>query len=326
MKKILKGKIFKNSLKILISLGFVAWLIFKIKWNEVLFYLGQVNYWQIALYLAIVVSGIFISAFKWRMLAKFKGIHRPFSDFFKYYLTGTFINNFMPGFLGGDTYRSYEIGKKEGKFAQAASSVMMDRITGLVGATVLALIFSLINMKTVMGNKVLLVANVLIFISFIFDLFLAKIKSIPAIKNQAKRFLPEKITEFFHELGLYSSDHGILVKSVMMGGVFSIVGMALANYVLLLAFGVHIGIINYLSVIFIITIVSSIPISINNIGLKEWAFVTFFGIFGVNSAAVTAVSIVSRFLQMFISFAALPMYLKTKKDREVIEEKGLEEI
>jgi len=116
------------------------------------------------------------------------------------------------------------------------------------------------------------------------------------------------------------------VKSVMMGGIFSIVGMALANYVLLLAFGVHIGIINYLSVIFIITIVSSIPISINNIGLKEWAFVTFFGIFGVNSAAVTAVSIVSRFLQMFISFAALPMYLKTKKDREVIEEKGLEEI
>jgi len=260
------------------------------------------------------------------MLAKFKGIHRPFSDFFKYYLTGTFINNFMPGFLGGDTYRSYEIGKKEGKFAQAASSVMMDRITGLVGATVLALIFSLINMKTVMGNKVLLVANVLIFISLIFDLFLTKIKSIPAIKNQAKRFLPEKITEFFHELGLYSSDHGILVKSVMMGGIFSIVGMALANYVLLLAFGVHIGIINYLSVIFIITIVSSIPISINNIGLKEWAFVTFFGIFGVNSAAVTAVSIVSRFLQMFISFAALPMYLKTKKDREVIEEKGLEEI
>ena len=321
MKKIIKTKLFKTILKLSVSLIFIAWLIFKIKWNEVLFYLAQVNYWQIVLYMIIVILGIVISAYKWRMLAQFKGIHLPFGDFFKYYLTGTFINNFMPGFLGGDAYRAYEIGKKEKKYAQAASSVMMDRITGLVGATILVLIFSLINFKAVTENKALLVANGLIFLSFIFDLSLAKIRDIDWIKSYAKKMLPKNVVEFFNELGLYSSDHGILVKSIATGGLFSMIGMALANYVLLMAFGVHIGIVNYLSVIFIITIVSSIPISINNIGLKEWAFVTFFGIFGVNSAAVTAVSIVSRFLQMFISFVAFPMYLKTKKDRKMIEEK-----
>jgi hypothetical protein len=90
--------------------------------------------------------------------------------------------------------------------------------------------------------------------------------------------------------------------------------MALANFVLLKALGVQIGFLNYLSVIFLIAIVSSIPITINNIGLKEWAYVTFFGFFGVSSSLIVIAAILGRFLQMLLSFVAFPMYLKTKKD------------
>jgi hypothetical protein len=69
-----------------------------------------------------------------------------------------------------------------------------------------------------------------------------------------------------------------------------------------------------MSVIFLISIISALPISINNIGLKEWAYITFFGIFGLSSGAVIAVSIISRFIQMAVSFTAMPIYLKSKKD------------
>lgn len=318
MRRIARSKTFKLAIKTLVSAVFIAWLIFKVNWGEVAFYLGQVSYPMLAIYLAVVVLGILVSSIKWKMLAEFKGIRRPLWDFFKFYLTGTFINNFMPGFLGGDAYKAYEIGRENGQYAQSASSVMMDRITGLVGATILALLFGLLNIRTILASKVLLLFFCLIIASLAFDILLAKVRNMPFVKKQGKKLLPKKIVDFFYELGLYSADHGILAKSIAMGGLFSIVGMAAANYILLSAFGVRIGLVDYLSVVFIITIVSSVPISINNIGLKEWAFVTFFGIFGVNAAAVTAVSIVSRFLQMLLSFFALPIYLKTKKDRKKI--------
>jgi predicted SPOUT superfamily RNA methylase MTH1 len=47
--------------------------------------------------------------------------------------------------------------------------------------------------------------------------------------------------------------------------------------------------------------------------VKEWAYVTFFGFFGVSAAVVITVAILSRFLQMLLSFFALPVYLRNKK-------------
>jgi uncharacterized membrane protein YbhN (UPF0104 family) len=100
--------------------------------------------------------------------------------------------------------------------------------------------------------------------------------------------------------------------------VFALLGVAAANYVLFWSLGVKISLLDYLSVIFLISIVSAIPVSINNIGIKEWAYVTFFGFFGVNSAVVIAIAIISRFLQMLFSFFALPIYIKNKIERNPI--------
>jgi uncharacterized membrane protein YbhN (UPF0104 family) len=99
----------------------------------------------------------------------------------------------------------------------------------------------------------------------------------------------------------------------MYSFIFSLVGIGILNYVLFLALGINITILNFLSVVFLISIISALPISINNIGLKEWAYITFFGLFGVNPAAAVTVAIVSRTIQMVVSFFALPIYLKRKK-------------
>ena len=69
---------------------------------------------------------------------------------------------------------------------------------------------------------------------------------------------------------------------------------------------------DYLSVIFLISIVASVPVSINNIGIKEWAYITFFAVFGIEASQVVSVAIISRFIQMLISFFALPIYLRRK--------------
>ncbi len=310
----MKKKLAKFILKLAVSLGLLTWVIFKVNWHEAWIYLVRVQIWQVILYLILVVVGMLISSYKWKILANHKKIHSPFRDFFKFYLTGSFVNNFMPSFIGGDTYRAYQIGQPEKKYAQAASTVVMDRLTGLVAATILALFFSLLNWRVVIGNKVLVLFNLAIIGFLIANLLIVKIRELVFLQKLSARFLPEKIRHFFRELQAYSHDHGVLWKSIVWGCLFAMIGMALANLVLLTALGVQISFLNYLSVIFLITIVSAIPVTINNIGLKEWAYVTFFGFFGVSSSPIIVAAILGRFLQMLLSFVAFPMYLRTKKE------------
>ncbi|HEX7586651.1 MAG TPA: lysylphosphatidylglycerol synthase transmembrane domain-containing protein [Patescibacteria group bacterium] len=311
-----KKKIIFSLAKLLVSATFIVWVVYKVKWTEVFFYLGQIKIWHIFIYTFFVICGIIISAHKWKMLSDYKGIKLPFGDFFKYYLTGTFINNFMPSFIGGDTFRAYQIGKPDKKYMEAASTVLIDRLTGFVGATILVIIFSLLNLKTILKNDLLLFIDSLVLLSLFFDIFLATARRF-SFWEKMHNLLPKKLSDLIRELDHYNHNSKILLRSIGWSMLFALVGVALSNYVLFLSLGVKIGILDYLSVIFLISIVSAIPISINNIGIKEWAFVTFFGFFGVDPSIVIAIAIISRFLQMLLSFLALPVYLESKV-KEVI--------
>jgi uncharacterized protein (TIRG00374 family) len=277
-------------------------------WNDV----RKVEWWQVIIYVIILIAGIAISSYKWKLLADYKNFRLSHFDYFKYYLTGTFINNFMPSFIGGDTYKAYQVGREDRRFTEAASTVMIDRITGLAGAMLLALFFSILNIKNVLRNNVLIIVNVIVLLSLVLDIIIAKIKKSEFWEKLIKKFLPEKVFCLIKEIYSYGDDRIIIKKSILLAMAFNIVGVALVNYVLFWSLGIRINILDYLSVIFLTSIVASVPISINNIGIKEWSYITFFGALGIASAPVITVSILSRILQMIVSFFALPIYLKGK--------------
>ncbi|MDR3559582.1 MAG: lysylphosphatidylglycerol synthase transmembrane domain-containing protein, partial [Candidatus Pacebacteria bacterium] len=243
---------------------------------------------------------------------KYKEINLNFGHFFKFYLAGTFINNFMPSFIGGDTFKAYETGKTDGRYIEAASSVMMDRITGLFAATILAIIFTLLNLKTVLGSPVLIIVNLAVLLSFSIDITIMLVRK-KAFWSRFKKYFPEKFVAFMIDLGTYNGDHSVMNKTILLGMLFDFVGIALANYILFAALGIKIGMINYLSVIFLISIISSVPITINNIGIKAWSYIAFFGVFGLDSSLVATVSVLSSVIQVVISLFALPVYLRSKK-------------
>ena len=306
-------KIVKTILKIAVSLFFVVLVVYKTNWPEVLYYLKKIQLWQIFIYIMVYAISIAISSYKWKMLAEFKGIKNHFNTYFKLYLTGTFINNFMPSFVAGDAYKAYEIAGPEKKYMQASSTVIMDRITGLIGAMVLALVFSALNYKVLLQNDLLIFIDALIVLSLCTDVAIAGLKKIPALRSFVMRILPEKAVVFMQQIYNYSNNTAIIKKAVLWGMAFSVIGVAFLNYILFWGLGVKVDFLDYMSVIFLISIVSALPVTVNNIGLKEWAYITFFGIFGVSSGAVVAISVISRFLQMAVSFVALPAYLKSRK-------------
>ncbi|EKE20502.1 MAG: hypothetical protein ACD_7C00551G0011 [uncultured bacterium] len=305
-------KLLKFIAKALVSLFFVWWIIFKVDWNEVGQYLKKLSSSEIILYTLFYLGGILVSSRKWQFLAQLRGITLPLKEFFKSYFSATFINNFMPSFVGGDSFKIYYIGKISGKFKEATSSVIMDRFTGLVGGMVMVVIFSILNFSIVRQNNILVVLNVLALGGLIFLFILLE------FYRQRKIHTPfEKLNIFLNkligEISYYNGKASHIWKAIGLSFIFNLIGLAGANWILFWALEIDINILDYLSVIFLASVVSSIPISINNIGVKEWAYITFFGIFGLSASAVISVAIISRLLQMFLSFLAIPIYLKDKK-------------
>jgi len=305
----------KFLLKLAVSLLLLSWIVFRVDWNEALFYLRSVSYPYLLLYAAAIAAGIAVSAYKWKILAGFRDIAESYFYFFKLYLSGAFINNFMPSFLGGDAYRIYGLAGPEKKYAQAASSVVIDRLTGFVSVNLLVLFFGLLNFKDFLGSKVLMAAfglNLLLFLAFI-SIFVLKASKIP-LAGKILGLAPRKVMSFVEEVMQYKKNSKVIWQAVGWGMAFNVLGVGIANYILFMALGIEIGLLDFLSVIFLISIVSAIPVSVNNIGVKEWAYAVFFGAFSLNFSAVITAAMLGRLIQMLLSFAALPAYLQSRKE------------
>lgn len=298
----------------MVSLAFLWWIIFEVDWKDVGQYLEELEWHEVILYISFYFTGMFFSARKWQFLAKLRGIILPWGEFFKSYFSATFINNFMPSFVGGDSFKIYHVGKLSQKFKEAASSVIVDRLTGLWGGMILVIIFSASNIKTVWENKILLILNILCLLGLIFVFIVLKFYLHKEFKSPFEK-LNNVLNKIIKELRYYNGKTTHIQKAILLSFLFNLFGLAVANWILFWALEININVFDYLSVIFLASVISSIPISINNIGVKEWAYITFFGIFGISSSAVISVAIISRILQMLLSFLAIPIYLKDKKSQ-----------
>jgi uncharacterized protein (TIRG00374 family) len=286
-----------------------------VDWQEVFLLIRDIQLKYIVVYYLFLVLGILVSSYKWKLLARFKGIDFSLAQFFRWYLTGTFINNFMPSFVGGDTYRIYQAGKKN-QYAKSAAAVAMDRMTGLLGAMFLIVIFAMSNYAMVFEKKILLWINgvVIVSVAALWLIYITRKSLIwkKLLHSKIARIFPRKVGEFATEGWHYFQNRRMMTQSMGLSIIFNLIGLAASNYVLFIALGENMDMLNYLSVIFLVSFVSAVPISINNIGVKEWAYVTFFGFFGVPSSVVVTVAILSRLLQMLLSFLAWPMYLRDR--------------
>ncbi len=304
-------KTFKTILKFLITVFLVFLLLKKINWLETWEYFKQVKIIFVLLYVFLYFGGILISARKWQLLAKFKKFQRPYFFYLKTYLLGTFFNNFFPSFVGGDTYRIYVLGKKEKRLGDSSATIIVDRISGLLAVIFLAGIFGLFNYQSLQKEDgIFSLILVMIGISALF--ILGKIFFNFPFFQKIINCLPNKLKKYINTLGSFQ-DKNIFWTTMNYSFLFMGVGIALANYMLFLAFGVHLSWLDFLSVTFLTNLIASLPISVGNIGVKEWAYVFLFGIFGVQSSVAVAVVLLARVLQMLVSLVAVPFYLNRQK-------------
>lgn len=307
-------KSLKTPLKIAITIALVVWLVKGIDWITVFGMIKNVVWPLLFLYAFFQLAGNLISAAKWQFLGRAGGFSFALLPAFFTYLAGAFINNFLPSTIGGDTYRTLWMSPK-GNRQEAALIVLYDRLTGLALLTMLSLFFFItLPLATLFEKPWLIMLGAVIFsvsAVVVFGVFLAP-RFLALVLVLLRAVGGSRISEFLGRLAPFT-ERGIYTRSLLWSLAFFVVGVGAANFILFRALGAEIGWLPFLGTIFLATLVANIPISINNIGVKEWSYVFFFGFSGVSPELAVTAALLSRVLQAIISLIGVPSFLKDRQ-------------
>jgi uncharacterized protein (TIRG00374 family) len=92
--------------------------------------LGADPKWAFAAAVCFFLS-IVAGAYQWHLLLKFQGIEYGFGGCFRSYYAGLFLNNFLPGTVGGDALRVWDVHRSEATgVGRAAAATFLDRLLG----------------------------------------------------------------------------------------------------------------------------------------------------------------------------------------------------
>jgi len=298
-----------TALKIMISLALIAYLFRRIDLAEVGSVLASARPAYLLLALFLYLAAITLNAVRWQGLLRAQGLAVPLTALLECTFVGVFFNNFLPANVGGDVIRGYGLARYTDRAADAAVSVIVDRIVGLLAFLTSAVVAALIALRTTgQANlrQLALAAVVTLGVVGLGFLLLLSRRLRAWLGKLFRQRLLSPLAPFYGRLSnafdVYRHSNGALALAflISLALVFS---TNLVNWFLALALGGGISFLYICLLNPLIAFVLLIPISIGGLGLNQSAYVFFFGLVGVPERLALAVSLL---LQLTVYLSSLP--------------------
>ncbi len=266
-------------IKILISVILIVFLLAKLGLRDIVSQLAAANLWWFLVgIIAFTLSNI-LGSFQWHLLMKARGIEIPLSKVISYYYVGLFFNNFLIGYVGGDAIRIYDVSKESGNSSHAISTVFFDRLLGFVMLTTLALAAGLIWRSTFQSTLVIYTLLIILacwIISFIVlfnERFAERIGWL--FQFVFSRRIKNKLREIYSSINSFKHDRKLVISVLIISLIVQILRI-LVHYYAALSLGIEIHVKYFFIFVPVIALLSSLPISIGGIGVREGSGVALF--------------------------------------------------
>jgi len=219
------------------------------------------------------------SAFRWQLLMKVQGIHLELVRVWQLVMIGMFYNLFLPGGTGGDLVKIFYAVKEAPKSKSAVFlSVVVDRISGLFALIIVSgAVFGFFH-ATLMASPVVRAfsfAVAMIFGGVFFLILVAILLDRFHLANRLPAKMPGHafILETAMAFSVYARAWKAIVGAVLISmplNIFIFGGAIFAAF----AFKGNPGAAAMTSVIPIVNTISSLPISVAGVGVREQLFAT----------------------------------------------------
>jgi glycosyltransferase 2 family protein len=260
-------------------------------------------YFELALFIPLLINPL-ISSNRWKILLRVQGIVESVYSLIQINFVSVFLGILLPSSTGFDAIRIFIIEKRNShKTGKGGATVLVERFLGIYVLSVIGIIGSIYSVKH-SGSVNILYSIIVInlFISMIFWIFrseylFSKINILFSRTNKLDRVKNYIIL-------IYSSVKSFELKKVLGSIVPLILLFQISNIIcgILIFKALDVNVPFYFHLVFfpLISIISIIPISISGLGLREGAFVYFYGMLGIDGSICFLVSIIYYFLLMII--------------------------
>ncbi len=299
-------------LKAVISLGLIGYLLlFKVDLAQVGRAIAGANLFYYLLALALYFLAITLGCYKWQVLLRTQGLPVPLPHLLSFTFVGLFFGNFLLPMVAGDVVRGYGLARDTEKAAEAAVSVLVDKLVGLLAFITAGALMSLyavwgLGRADLQGLAVVVCAAFLAFMLGFASMLSRRLRSLFE-RLFALPFL-RRLAPIYHRLSssvqAYRDNPGRLVQAFLISlGVLLITNAV--NWLLAEAVGAGIP----LLYIFVFNpLVAFAPIlipSIGGLGVNQGAYDLLYATLGRTTSSELAVTF-SLVMQSIIYLSSLP--------------------
>jgi uncharacterized protein (TIRG00374 family) len=279
-----------NVLKIAMSLGLLAVLLWTVGWRQTLQTLRGGDFRYLLAAFGLYLFGMVIRGYRWQVLLRIQDLEASLSRLTSLYFIGTFFNTMLPTGLGGDVVRMYELAKGSSRRAASAGTVLVDRLCGFVVLFLMASAALVFSYRLIPPTvSAIIVGITLITLLAIWMALNEKVwewvQSLPLLSWLLAR---EKPREFYGSIQAYRTRK--LSGALLASFAFNVLLMV-QSYLVALAFGVRVSFWYFLVFIPIISFLLTLPISLSGLGVREAGYVLLFGQVGVPEPLALAMSL-----------------------------------
>ncbi len=264
--------------------------------------LGCITHWGFIAFSALLPLSLIplIAANRWRYLLRLSGIEERLAVLWGLSWKALFLGLFLPGSQGLDFFRILFIERRHpGSRGIAGSTVVVERMIGflLLGLFTLAAILLVTNDQhfSVVFALVLAVNGLLWLL--VLTVFLVRWREpVPAPAGLARVF--SRAVRYLHRL--HTAVQGFpyrrgLLPTVLWIGAFQLALVAVVH-LLFIAFGHPLPFIRHLLFYPLIGMLTVVPVTVSGFGVREGAFVYFYGLVGIPAEVAVGVSLVNYLL------------------------------
>ncbi len=288
----------KTLLRIGVSGLLLSLLAWRMDWRQVgdVFARLRLELWLSAV--AVFVFTQFISAARWKILAKPLGLERPFRHFLGLYFIGMYFNLVLPTSVGGDVVRALYLNRHTGRRMTAFLSVFIDRLSGLVVLVALAAAATVLSPVPLPWwiNVSVAAAAAGATVGLILLPYLARHRLLGAKYATLADELRVSLRMLLRPLPLFLS---LIVQG--------------ANVILVWLIGLGIGLsvpISYYGILVpMVSLLTLLPVSINGMGVREGATLLFLKHLGVATSAAVSLSFLWFSVTAVVSLCGGGVYL-----------------
>jgi uncharacterized protein (TIRG00374 family) len=300
-------RILFQSIKILVSLALIVFLLYKISPSKLAAHLRGVNPFVLSAGVGVFFLSSFLGSIQWHLLLRAGSIEIPFSKSFRLYFVGLFFNNFLPANVGGDAVKIYDVARIGNDPYQVFAITLLDRIIGITGLCILAVAASCIALGRGGGYRI--ISYLIIFIACIAPVFALVLnrRLSGGVRNLFGRIQFRGLGERFHyvfgQLGSFARLRALLGRLTLLAVVVQ--SMRVATHILVgTALGVDLApmaLVYFYVFVPLLGLVMILPISVNGLGVREGTGVLLFAQIGISSEQALLMEFITYVVMVLVS-------------------------